>query len=79
MALEAERNAWPALGGAALPFVTAGLDVRYRRPAPLHEAVDLTAQVLEADESQMIVVAELTWDGKPRASATAVWKRWRPR
>lgn len=79
MALEAERNDWPALGGAALPFVTAGLDVRYLRPAPLHDTVELHAHVLEADETEMTVEVELIWDEKPRAAATAVWKRWRPR
>jgi acyl-coenzyme A thioesterase PaaI-like protein len=77
--LEAERRGWPALPGAALSYVTAGLDVRFLRPSPLLEASDLTAVVTSADEGEMTVHAELVHDGRTRASATAVWKRWRPR
>nr|BFE53448.1 PaaI family thioesterase [Saccharothrix mutabilis subsp. capreolus] len=77
--LEAERQGWPPLGDAALSYVTAGLDVRYLRPSPLHDAVELRAVVKEAAEPQITVDVTLVWDGKPRAEATAVWKRWRPR
>ncbi|MBY8852858.1 hypothetical protein K7G98_33360, partial [Saccharothrix sp. MB29] len=77
--LEAERRGWPALPGAALPYVTAGLDVRYLRPSPLDQPVELRAVVREAAEAQMLVDVSLVWDGKPRAEATALWKRWRPR
>ena len=77
--LEAELHGWSPLPGAELSYVTAGLDVRYLRPAPLHEAVELHAAVTEADEPQMTVAVELRFDGKVRAQATAVWKRWRPR
>ena len=70
---------WPPLPGADLSYVTAGLDVRFLRPAPLHEPVELHAVVTEADEPQMTVAVELRFDGKVRAEATAVWKRWRPR
>ncbi|MEW1951953.1 PaaI family thioesterase [Terrabacter sp. NPDC080008] len=77
--LEAERQGWPPLPGADLSYVTAGLDVRYLRPAPLHETVELHAVVTEADEPQMTVAVELRFDGKVRAEATAIWKRWRPR
>ncbi|WP_040337408.1 PaaI family thioesterase [Candidatus Blastococcus massiliensis] len=76
---EADVRDWRALPGAALPYVTAGLDIRYLRPAPLTEPVSLLAVVTEADEAQMTVDVQLHWDGKPRAAATAVWKRWRPR
>lgn len=76
---EANERGWKSIGDAALPYVTAGLDVRYLRPSPLHEAVELRAVIAEADESQMISSVELVWDGKPRAAATATWKRWRPR
>ncbi len=76
---EADRRGWPPLPGAALPYVTAGLDVRFLRPAPLHEAVELRAVVREAAEAQMTVDVALWHDGKVRAEATAVWKRWRPR
>jgi acyl-coenzyme A thioesterase PaaI-like protein len=77
--LEAERQGWPPLPGADLAYVTAGLDVRYLRPAPLRETVELHAVVTEVDEPQMTVAVELRFDGKVRAEATAVWKRWRPR
>jgi acyl-coenzyme A thioesterase PaaI-like protein len=77
--LEAERQGWPPLPGADLSYVTAGLDVRYLRPAPLHDEVELFATVTEFDEPQMTVSVELRFDGKVRAEATAVWKRWRPR
>jgi acyl-coenzyme A thioesterase PaaI-like protein len=77
--LEAEHRDWPPLPGAALPYVTAGLDVRYLRPSPLREPVELRAVVREASEAQMTVDVSLIWDGKPRAEATALWKRWCPR
>jgi len=41
--LEAERRGWPPPPGAALYYVTAGLEVRYLRPSPLHEASELRA------------------------------------
>ena len=77
--LTADRNDWRPAPGAALAFVTAGLDVRYLRPSPLDEPVDLVATVTTADEAQMTVDVELIWQGKPRAAATALWKRWRAR
>ena len=77
--LEADRRGWPPMPGADLSYVTAGLDVRFLRPAPLHETVELHAALADASESQMTVAVELRWDGKVRAEATALWKRWRPR
>ena len=77
--LEAERQGWSPLPGASLSYVTAGLDVRYLRPAPLHEAVELRAVVTSAAEPEMVVDVELHWEGKIRAQASATWKRWRPR
>jgi acyl-coenzyme A thioesterase PaaI-like protein len=65
--------------GAPLLFVTAGLDLRYLRPVPLGQELELRAGVTEADADQVTVEAELVWDGKPRAAATTLWKRWRPR
>ena len=76
---EADRRGWGPLPGAALAYVTAGLDVRYLRPAPLAEPVSLVAVVTEAGESEMTAEVQLVWDGKPRAAATAFWQRWRPR
>ncbi len=76
---EAFERGWPPLPGAALPYVTAGLDVRYLRPAPLAASVTLVARVTEASEAEINAEVWLEWDGKPRAEASARWKRWRPR
>lgn len=76
---EADSRGWEPLGGASLPYVTAGLDVRYRRPAPLRDEVTLYADLTACDESQMTCHVELHHDGKVRAEAEALWKRWRPR
>jgi acyl-coenzyme A thioesterase PaaI-like protein len=75
---EAEQRGLTAPGGG-LAYVTAGLDVRFLRPAPLTEPVSLIAVVTGASDDSMTAAVELRWDGKPRASATALWKRWRPR
>jgi acyl-coenzyme A thioesterase PaaI-like protein len=77
--LEAQRRGWTALPGATLAYVTAGLDVRFLRPAPLAEPVELVGRITSAEEAEMTAAVELVWDGKPRASAVATWKRWRPR
>ncbi len=76
---EADLRGWKPYEGLPLSYVTAGLDVRYLRPSPLREECELVARVVEADEARMLAVAELVHDGKVRASATAEWKRWRPR
>lgn len=62
-----------------LHFVTAGIEVSYRRPAPLRDPVELRGQVVAADDSEITVATELWWEDKLRAAATAHWKRWRPR
>lgn len=76
---EADRRGWTAFAGAPLPYVTAGLDVRFLRPSPLQEAVELVAHVADASDAEIRCEVELVWEGKTRATATAVWKRWRPR
>ena len=76
---EASSRGYDAIGAAALPYVTAGLDVRYLRPAPLRETVELRAHILEASEDAMTAEVELVHDGKVRSSGVALWKRWRPR
>lgn len=76
---EADLRGWTAEDGAALSYVTAGLDLRYLRPAPLGEPSELRAVLSSADADVMTVEVELIWDGKPRAAASALWKRWRPR
>ena len=75
----AYEHGWEALAGMPLPYVTAGLDVRYRRPAPLWEPVSLVAEIASATEPEIICHVRLEHDGKTRAEADAVWKRWRPR
>lgn len=76
---EAYLHGWPALPGADLPYVTAGLDIRYQRPTPLTEEIRLVGQVLEASEPAITAEVWIEWDGKRRAEANALWKRWRPR
>ncbi len=76
---EADLRGWKPYEGLPLSYVTAGLDVRYLRPAPLQEECELVARVVDADEARMVAVADLLHDGKVRATATAEWKRWRPR
>lgn len=78
MILEAERLGLAEHAGL-LPFVTAGLDVRYLRPTPLDRPSHLHAEVVEVTDSAITITVELTCDGKTRAAATALWKRWRPR
>ena len=75
----AAAQGWRTLGDALLPYLTAGLDVRYRRPAPLREPVTLRAEVSAASEPEITVHVWLEHDGKLRAEADALWKRWRPR
>ncbi len=76
---EAARRGWHPAPGAGLAYVTAGLDVRYVRPSPLTEACELRAVITSASETEMTAEAELVWEGKVRATATALWKRWIPR
>ena len=77
--LEAEEHGWRARPGTVMPFVTAGLDVRFLHPAPLYEAVDLRAAVLRASEQEITADVQLVADGTTRATAVASWRRWRPR
>lgn len=77
--LEADRHGWAAIGGAALPYVTSGLDVRYLRPSPLSDSVELRGGLISVHEAEITAEVELVWQGKTRASATARWKRWRTR
>ncbi|MCU0283416.1 MAG: PaaI family thioesterase [Candidatus Nanopelagicales bacterium] len=65
--------------GDPLLYVTAGLDVRYRRPTPLGVPVELVARVVEQDDDRSAVEVTLSWEDQVRASARADWRRWRPR
>ena len=77
--LAAHRQGWKPAPGTGLSFVTAGLDVRFRRPTPLREPLELTAELLSVAEPEMTVVAHVLANGRTCATGTAVWKRWRAR
>lgn len=74
-----DRHALRDPSGPPLPFVTAGLDLRFLRPCPLRETLDLVAEVTAVAPDRLDVRAQLIWDGKPRAEVLAEWRRWRPR
>ena len=74
--LESERR---GLGTGGLSFVTAKIDVEYHRPTPLHDELELTAELLDATDDAITVKSQIHFDGKPRSSGTALWKRFRPR
>jgi acyl-coenzyme A thioesterase PaaI-like protein len=76
---EAAQRAWPAAPGAPVPFITAGFDVRFKRPTPLGPTVRLTASPVSVAESEIVVSAELEVEGKTRATMIATWLRFRPR
>ncbi|MDQ1248769.1 MAG: hypothetical protein QG597_3142 [Actinomycetota bacterium] len=78
MMLEAQRLGLIGEAGL-LPFVTAGLEVRYLRPTSLAAPLQAWAAVREIDDTGITVEVELTSEGKVRAVGTALWKRWRPR
>lgn len=65
--------------GIVLPYVTAGLDVRYLRPTPLGPELQLFASLDSVTDDEAIVYGELSYDDKVRATVRATWKRWRPR
>lgn len=73
----AEQRSWTSQAGTA--YVTAGLEVAFRRPTPLDVHLDLRARVTMASQGEMHVEAELTWDGKVRADARSVWRASRAR
>lgn len=77
MMLQAEEMG--LFDGGLLPYVTAGLDVRYLRPTPLDRPLELRARVVEVAESGISVEGHLAADGKDRARALSLWKPWRPR
>ncbi len=76
---EAADRGWEAEPGAPIPFITAGIDVRFLRPTPLAVEVELVARPELVTEAEIVVVAELLADDKVRATGTATWKRFRPR
>ena len=43
------------------------------------EEAELVARLVSVDENEILVDAELWWQGKVRATSHSSWKRWRPR
>jgi acyl-coenzyme A thioesterase PaaI-like protein len=76
---EADQRGWKADKGAPVPFITAGLEVKFLRPTPLGRVLSLRAVPEKVSESEVIVNAELVFDEKPRATLRAQWLRFRPR
>lgn len=57
------------------PWVTSGLELRYRLPTFLDGPSELRAWVESADDSVMKVKATLSYDGKVRVQAESRWVR----
>ncbi|MFZ0248493.1 MAG: PaaI family thioesterase [Acidimicrobiales bacterium] len=76
---EADQRGWHAEPGAPVPFITAGLEVRFLRPTPLGPVLALHAEPEKVSESKIVVNAELVFDEKQRATLRAEWSRFRPR
>ena len=53
--------------------------IREHKRAGANRDVLYSYAIRDASEAEMTATAELWWDDKLRASATALWKRWRPR
>ena len=77
--LQAELLGWTTAEGAAYPCVTSGLELRYLRPTPLCEELDLVAEVAECTSDQITVLSRVSQADKIRAEAMVHWRRWRPR
>lgn len=74
--LESQRRGH---GTGELSYVTASMEVAFHRPTPLAEDLELTAELVSADDDSMTVQSQIHFDGKLRATGVALWKRWRPR
>ena len=57
------------------PWVTSGLELRYRLPTFLDGPSELRAWVESTDDSVMKVKATLSYDGKVRVQAESRWVR----
>jgi acyl-coenzyme A thioesterase PaaI-like protein len=76
---EADQRGWQAEQGAPVPFITAGLEVKFLRPTPLGPVLSFRAEPEKVSESEIVVNAELVFDEKQRATLRAQWLRFRPR
>ena len=64
-------------GPGSMPYVTAGLEVAYLRPAPLGSPLWLTASIAEASAAELVVEIEVSSDGEFRSTGRTRWKRLR--
>jgi len=62
-----------------VPFITAGLDVRFLRPTPRGPPLLLRAAPSEVSNDAIVVSAEVEYHGKLRAMMVATWLRSHPR
>lgn len=60
-------------------WVTAGLDIRYRRPTPLDSEVALAAEILSVEDTEMVVRSKILHEGKVCAIGEARWVKPRAR
>jgi uncharacterized protein (TIGR00369 family) len=74
----AHQRGWIQHPGS-MPYVTAGLEVAYRRPAPLGSILRLTAAIAEAAEAELVAEIEVISDGKVRSAGRVRWQRLRVR
>jgi len=77
MMLEAMRVNGATEVSAEVMYLTAGLEIQYRRPTPMDE-VHLRAWVISSDETKMDVGVELSAEGKVRVTGATHWRRFRP-
>ena len=77
--LESHERGMRDPDGAPAIFLTAGFEVRFLRPTPRDGEVTLAARLVEAGHDAMTCDAELSADGKVRATMRASWKRFRRR
>lgn len=57
------------------PWVTSGLELRYRLPTFLDKPSALKASIASREDGVMVVKATLTYDGKVRVQAESRWVR----
>ena len=76
MMLESLRIHGATEVGADMMYLTAGLDIRYRRPTPM-DTVQLRAWVVHSDETKMDINVELHAEGKVRVTGATHWRRFR--
>lgn len=57
------------------PGMTGGLSVRYLKPTPLNQAIEVSAQATELDERRTEVKATMRWGDSTTATAEAIFVR----